>query len=169
RAALRRHRIRRRSRRRPRGGAGQDSSSRLMPQIIDLRFLGEEREIGAYLIETLDGPALFDCGPATTLEHLRTGLAALDLEPRDLRHLLLSHIHLDHAGASGALVRENPELTVWVSEIGAPHLVEPSRLEASARRLFGSAFDQLWGILTPVPERNIRIAEGDVVGWNAFP
>ena len=137
--------------------------------VLDLLFLGEEREIGAYLLETGDGPALFDCGPATTLEHLRSRLDEHGLAVRDLRHLLLSHIHLDHAGAAGALVRENPELTVWVSPIGAPHLVDPTRLEASARRLFGAAFDTLWGALTPVPERNVRIAEGDVLGWEAFP
>jgi glyoxylase-like metal-dependent hydrolase (beta-lactamase superfamily II) len=138
-------------------------------QILDLLFLGEEREIGAYLFETADGPALFDCGPAATLENLRAALRDNGLEVGDLRHLLLSHIHLDHAGAAGALVRENAGLTVWVSPIGAPHLVDPTRLEASARRLFGAAFDQLWGTLTPVPEPNIRLAEGDVLGWEAFP
>jgi glyoxylase-like metal-dependent hydrolase (beta-lactamase superfamily II) len=137
--------------------------------VLDLLFLGEEQEIGAYLLETGDGPALFDCGPATTLEHLRSRLDEHGLAVRDLRHLLLSHIHLDHAGAAGALVHENPELTVWVSPIGAPHLVDPSRLEASARRLFGAAFDTLWGALTPVPEHNVRLAEGDVLGWEAFP
>jgi glyoxylase-like metal-dependent hydrolase (beta-lactamase superfamily II) len=138
-------------------------------QILDLLFLGEKQEIGAYLFETGDGPTLFDCGPAATLDNLRAGLRDYGLEVGDLRHLLLSHIHLDHAGAAGALVRENAELTVWVSPIGAPHLVDPTRLEVSARRLFGAAFDQLWGALTPVPESNIRIAEGDVLGWEAFP
>jgi glyoxylase-like metal-dependent hydrolase (beta-lactamase superfamily II) len=138
-------------------------------QILDLLFLGEKQEIGAYLFETGDGPTLFDCGPAATLDNLRAALRDYGVEVGDLRHLLLSHIHLDHAGAAGALVRENAELTVWVSPIGAPHLVDPTRLEASARRLFGAAFDQLWGALTPVPESNIRIAEGDVLGWEAFP
>jgi glyoxylase-like metal-dependent hydrolase (beta-lactamase superfamily II) len=134
---------------------------------LDLHFL-EDREIAAYLVDTRDGPALFDCGPATTLEHLHAGLRDHGLEVSDLRHLLLSHIHLDHAGAAGALVREHPGLTVWVSAVGAPHLVDPSRLEASARRLFPS-FDELWGALTPVPEDNVRIADGDVAGWEAFP
>ena len=137
--------------------------------ILDLLFLGEPREIGAYLVETEAGPALFDCGPATTLEHLRARLDDHGLAVHDLRHLLLSHIHLDHAGAAGALVHENPELTVWVSPVGAPHLVDPARLETSARRLFGAAFDTLWGPLTPVPQQNIRLAEGDVLGWEAFP
>jgi glyoxylase-like metal-dependent hydrolase (beta-lactamase superfamily II) len=136
---------------------------------IDLGFLGFERAIGVYLIETTDGPALFDCGPATTLPRLREGLRERGLELTDLRHLLLSHIHLDHAGAAGTIVRDHPSITVWVSSVGAPHLVDPSRLETSARRLYGDRFDELWGELAPVPAGNIRIADGDVLGWEAFP
>jgi glyoxylase-like metal-dependent hydrolase (beta-lactamase superfamily II) len=136
---------------------------------IDLGFLGLDRAIGVYLVETGEGPALCDCGPATTLPRLREGLRARGLELTDIRHLFLSHIHLDHAGAAGTIVREHPGLTVWVSQIGAPHLVDPSRLEASARRLYGEAFDTLWGELAPVPESNVRVAAGDVLGWDAFP
>ncbi len=140
-----------------------------MLEPIDLEFLGFARAVGVYVIETSDGPALFDCGPATTLPRLREGLGERGLELRDIRHLLLSHIHFDHAGAAGAIVAEHPELTVWVSEIGAPHLTDPSRLEASARRLYGESFDTLWGALTPIPAQNVRIADGDVLGWDAFP
>jgi glyoxylase-like metal-dependent hydrolase (beta-lactamase superfamily II) len=136
---------------------------------IDLEFLGFAQAIGVYVFETSEGPALFDCGPASTLPRLREGLADRGLELTDIRHLLLSHIHLDHAGAAGTIVREHPDLTVWVSEIGAPHLIDPSRLEASARRLYGESFDGLWGELAPVPARNVRIAGGDVLGWDAFP
>jgi glyoxylase-like metal-dependent hydrolase (beta-lactamase superfamily II) len=137
--------------------------------MIDLHFGGRAEAIGVYLIETTDGPALFDCGPTSTLATLEAGLASHGLELGDVRHLLLSHIHLDHAGAAGPLVRRCPELTVWVSEVGAPHLIDPSRLERSARRLYGDAFDPLWGELAPVPEANVRIATGDVLGWEAFP
>jgi glyoxylase-like metal-dependent hydrolase (beta-lactamase superfamily II) len=140
-----------------------------LPSPLDLHFQGYERAIAAYVVEADDGPALFDCGPSTTLPRLREALADLDLELGDIRHLLLSHIHLDHAGAAGALVRENPALTVWVSEIGAPHLVDPSRLEASARRLYGDTFDTLWGELAPVPEANVRIAADRAAGWDVFP
>jgi glyoxylase-like metal-dependent hydrolase (beta-lactamase superfamily II) len=136
---------------------------------LDLRFLGLERAVAAYVVETNDGLALFDCGPSTTLQRLHEALSEQGLELSDLRHLLLSHIHLDHAGAAGALVREHPALTVWVSAIGAPHLVDPSRLEASARRLYGASFDTLWGELVPVPKPNLRLADGDVLGWEAFP
>ena len=135
---------------------------------IDLRFLDEEKEIGVYLLDTQEGPALFDCGPASTIEHLRAGLREHGLAVGDLRHLLLSHIHLDHAGATGELVRENPSLTVWLSPIGMPHLADPEKLVTSARRLFPN-FDALWGPVTPVPDANMRPAEGDVLGWEAFP
>jgi glyoxylase-like metal-dependent hydrolase (beta-lactamase superfamily II) len=139
------------------------------PDLLDLHHQGAERVIGVYLLDTVDGPALFDCGPATCLQRLKEALGELALELGDLRHLLLSHIHLDHAGAAGVLVREHPALQVHVSAVGAPHLVDPSRLEASARRLYGDTFDSLWGELAPVPEANIRIAGPEVVGLECFP
>jgi len=138
-------------------------------KLVDLQFGGREHAIGVYVVETDDGPALFDCGPSSTLAALDEGLAAHGYAVEDLRHLLLSHIHLDHAGAAGSLVRRHPQLTVWVSEIGAPHLVDPSRLERSARRLYGELFDPLWGELAPVPQANVRVASGNVLGWECFP
>jgi len=125
--------------------------------------------IAAYTVETEDGPALFDCGPTTCIPALKVGLAQRGLELTDIRHLLLSHIHLDHAGAAGALVREHPALQVHVSEVGAPHLVDPGRLERSARRLYGEAFDPLWGELAPVPEANVHIVSDRVLGLDCFP
>jgi len=141
----------------------------MSPEPLDLRHGGAERVIGSYLLDTEDGPAVFDCGPTTCLEALKAGLRSRGLELRDVRHLLLSHIHLDHAGAAGVLVREHPELQVHVSAIGAPHLVDPSRLEASARRLYGDAFDDLWGELAPVPEENVHAVGGRVLGLDCFP
>ena len=139
------------------------------PEPIDLRHQATERVIGVYLLETEDGPALFDCGPSTCVEELKHGLAARGLGLEDVRHLLLSHIHLDHAGAAGVLVREHPGLQVHVSEIGAPHLVDPSRLEQSARRLYGETFDPLWGELAPVPRENVHVVGDRVLGLDAFP
>jgi glyoxylase-like metal-dependent hydrolase (beta-lactamase superfamily II) len=133
-----------------------------------LHHQGVERVIGSYLVETSDGAAVFDCGPASALPKLEAGLGERGVELADVRHLLLSHIHLDHAGAAGAIVREHPHVQVHVSAIGAPHLVDPSRLEASARRLYGSTFDELWGELVPVPEENIRIVGDRVVGLECF-
>jgi glyoxylase-like metal-dependent hydrolase (beta-lactamase superfamily II) len=125
--------------------------------------------VGSYLLETEDGPALFDCGPTSTIPHLKAGLANRGLDLTDVRHLLLSHIHLDHAGAAGVLVRQNPWLQVHVSEVGAPHLVDPTRLDASARRLYGRAFDELWGELAPIPQENVHVVGERVVGLDCFP
>ena len=141
----------------------------MAPDPLDLRHLGAERVIGSYVVETSDGPAVFDCGPTTCVEQLKAGLRQRGLELTDVRHLLLSHIHLDHAGATGVLVREHPSLQVHVSEVGAPHLVDPSRLEASARRLYGEVFDDLWGELAPVPEANVHVVGDDVLGLECFP
>ena len=141
----------------------------LAPEPLDLRHLGRERVIGVYLLQTEDGLALNDCGPSTCVPELKARLAERGLELSDVRHLLLSHIHLDHAGAAGALVREHPELQVHVSEIGAPHLIDPSRLEASARRLYGEEFDTLWGELAPVPEQNVHAVGSEVLGLTCFP
>jgi len=136
---------------------------------LDLMHQGADRVIASYLLETDDGLALFDCGPSTCLPQLKAALVERGVELGDVRHLLLSHIHLDHAGAAGVLVREHPELLVHVSEIGAPHLADPSRLETSARRLYGDTFDTLWGELAPVPQENIRIVEARVLGLDCFP
>jgi glyoxylase-like metal-dependent hydrolase (beta-lactamase superfamily II) len=125
--------------------------------------------VASYLLETDDGPTLNDCGPTTTIPHLKAGLAARGLDLTEIRHLLLSHIHLDHAGAAGVLVRQNPWLQVHVSDIGAPHLVDPTKLEASARRLYGDAFDALWGELAPVPPENVHVVGERVLGLECFP
>jgi glyoxylase-like metal-dependent hydrolase (beta-lactamase superfamily II) len=139
------------------------------PEPLDLLHLGRERVIGAYLLETPDGPALFDCGPTTCVPALKAGLRGRGLELQDVPHLLLSHIHLDHAGAAGVLVREHPGLQVHVSPIGAAHLVDPSRLEQSARRLYGDEFDTLWGELAPVPQENVHETGDHVLGLDCFP
>lgn len=135
-----------------------------VPNQIDLHHQGVDRVIGVYLLETEDGPALFDCGPATCFERLRE-----QVDVGGLRHLLLSHIHLDHAGAAGALVRENPGLQVHVSEIGAPHVIDPSRLISSARRIYGDTLDTLFGEPEPVPEENVHVAGDRVAGLACFP
>jgi len=136
---------------------------------IDLLHQGRERTIASYVVDTDDGPALFDCGPTTTVDALKAGLDRHGLHLADIRHLLLSHIHLDHAGAAGVLVREHTGLQVHVSGIGAPHLVDPSRLERSARRLYGDTFDVLWGELAPVPEANVHVVGERVLGLACFP
>jgi glyoxylase-like metal-dependent hydrolase (beta-lactamase superfamily II) len=140
-----------------------------VPEPIDLLHQGCPHSIGCYVLDTEDGPALFDCGPSTTIAALKAGLETEGLQLTDVRHLLLSHIHLDHAGAAGALVREHPALQVHVSAVGAPHLVDPARLERSARRLYGDSFDRLWGEVVPVPEANVHVVGERVVGLECFP
>jgi glyoxylase-like metal-dependent hydrolase (beta-lactamase superfamily II) len=116
-------------------------------RLIDTMHLGYDRVIGAYEVDGL----IVDPGPTV-------GLAALD--GIDVRGLLLTHIHLDHAGGTGVLVRRNPELKVYVHERGARHLVDPSRLLRSAGMLYGDHMDELWGEVAPVPEENIVALSG---------
>jgi glyoxylase-like metal-dependent hydrolase (beta-lactamase superfamily II) len=136
---------------------------------LDLLHLGHERVIGCYLLDTEDGPALFDCGPASCFSTLVDRLGERGLALSDLRHLLLSHIHLDHAGGAGVLVREHAGLQVHVSEIGAPHLVDPSKLISSASRLYGDQLEPLWGEIVPVPEENVHVVGARVLGLECFP
>ena len=124
-------------------------------QPIDVRHLGRERVICCWRV----GDVLVDPGPESSL---RTLVEALGGEPP--RALLLTHVHLDHAGAAGAIVRRWPDVTVYVHEVGAPHLVDPAKLLASARRLYGDDMERLWGEVAPVPEGNLRaLAGGETV------
>jgi glyoxylase-like metal-dependent hydrolase (beta-lactamase superfamily II) len=119
--------------------------------LIDVMHLGRDRVIGAYEIDGL----IVDPGPSTGMETL---LAGLEEEPRAL---LLTHIHLDHAGASGSLVRRFPDLRVYVHETGAPHLIDPAKLLESAARLYGDDMDRLWGDVLPVPEDSVVALSGE--------
>lgn len=127
----------------------------MSPVPIDLRIDGLPGAISSYLL-TEPEPALVDPGPSTTLDHLREGLEREGLEVSDLRRVLLTHVHLDHAGATGHLLEVNPDLRVHVHEDGAHHLVDPERLVASTRRSFGDAHDRLWGEVLPVPRTSLR-------------
>lgn len=140
-----------------------------MTALIDLHHQGVAQTIGVYLVETSDGPALIDCGPTRTLGTLEAALGDLGVTLGDLRHLILTHVHLDHAGASGTIARRNPGITVWASPLGMRHLLDPSRLEASARRVFGDRHDELWGAIEAVPSEQLRETGPDVVGLECFP
>jgi glyoxylase-like metal-dependent hydrolase (beta-lactamase superfamily II) len=139
-----------------------------VPAPIDLLHLGSPHVIASYLLEG-DEPALVDCGPAVCVAALEAGLAERGLQLSDVRHLLLTHIHPDHAGAAGALVARHPGLQVHVHEIGAPHLVDPERLDRSARRLYGDEFDRLFGPIDPVPEENVHVLGERVLGLDVVP
>jgi glyoxylase-like metal-dependent hydrolase (beta-lactamase superfamily II) len=131
--------------------------------LIDLFHQGEPRTIGSFLLLG-EKPALIEVGPANALEHLLAGVREAGLEPENLRCVFLTHIHLDHAGATGGLLERYPHLEVFVHPAGAPHLIEPERLWGSARRVFGERLDALFGEPRPVPERNLRLlTDGDEV------
>ncbi|HMJ36052.1 MAG TPA: MBL fold metallo-hydrolase [Baekduia sp.] len=131
---------------------------------IDVHFQGEAQAVCAHQIDGF----VVDPGPESSV---RTLLEALgDEQPRGV---LLTHIHLDHAGAAGALVRRWPDLEVWVHQRGAQHVIDPSRLVASATRIYGDAMERLWGEIVPVPEANVRILDdagtADGLRWPGRP
>jgi glyoxylase-like metal-dependent hydrolase (beta-lactamase superfamily II) len=126
----------------------------------DLMFLGHPRVIATAVLQGPAGVALVDPGPSTCLDTLRGMLTEQGIEIRDVRTVLLTHIHLDHAGATGTLVRDNPDIQVYVHERGAPHMADPTKLLRSAGRLYGDDMDQLWGEFLPVPQDNLRVLSG---------
>lgn len=129
---------------------------------IDLDYLGRPRSIAAFLVIGPTGPVLIEAGPAVCLEALEAGLARHGVRIEDLAGVLLSHIHLDHAGAAGALAARGVPL--WVHEFGAPHLVDPSRLIASATRIYGDTMNDVWGPITPAPADLVHaVRDGDVI------
>ena len=127
---------------------------------VDLNFLAVPRIIATVVLHGPGGAALIDPGPSSTLPTLGTELDRAGIAVADVRAILLTHIHLDHAGATGTLVRANPALRVYVHEKGAPHLVDPGKLIASATRLWGDDMDRLWGEFRPVPAGNLVVVAG---------
>jgi glyoxylase-like metal-dependent hydrolase (beta-lactamase superfamily II) len=127
---------------------------------VDLRFLGRPGIIATAILQGSSGVALVDPGPSTTLETLTSELATKGVALRDVRQIVLTHIHLDHAGAAGSLVRLNPDIDVYVHERGATHMIDPSRLLASASRLYGADMDRLWGEFAAVPADRVKVLKG---------
>lgn len=128
--------------------------------LVDVEHLGRLGVVASCLLQRDGELALVDPGPTSALATLRQKLAKQGIAIADLTAILLTHIHLDHAGATGTLVRENPQLRVYVHERGAPHMVHPSRLLESAKRLYGDQMDRLWGEFLGVPESNVTALKG---------
>jgi glyoxylase-like metal-dependent hydrolase (beta-lactamase superfamily II) len=118
---------------------------------LDLLFVGTPRVIASVVLHGPGGAAIIDPGPSSTLPRLKAELKESGLSMADVRAIVLTHIHLDHGGASGTIVREHPGVRVYVHERGAPHMVDPAKLLASVTRLYGDAMDRLWGEVLPVP------------------
>ena len=126
-----------------------------MVEPIDLEHQGLSGAISAYLLEAPE-PGLVDPGPSTCLDTLKSSLNDRGLSLTDLRYIFLTHVHLDHAGATGHLVAFNPDVQVHLHRDAAPHMADPAQLVASTRRTFGEEHDRLWGDVVPVPPFNIR-------------
>jgi glyoxylase-like metal-dependent hydrolase (beta-lactamase superfamily II) len=122
---------------------------------LDLNFQGRSHAIASYLIRHADGAVLIESGPGSTLPGLQAGLASEGLSPRDVTHVLLTHIHLDHAGAAGWLARQGAQ--IYVHPVGAPHMLHPEKLLASAARIYGDRMESLWGEFLAVPEEKLVI------------
>jgi glyoxylase-like metal-dependent hydrolase (beta-lactamase superfamily II) len=127
---------------------------------IDLNFIGRPHVIATAVIQDAGAVALVDPGPSTCLEMLGRGLEGRGVRLADVTHILLTHIHLDHAGATGTIVRQHPHIKVFVQERGAPHVIDPSKLIASASRLYGDQMERLWGEILPVPASNLTVLAG---------
>jgi len=137
-------------------------SKPLRIEAVDLLHMGVPGAIAAWAIEGPEGWVLVESGPASTGEALDAGLAALGVQPGELAAVVLTHIHLDHAGGAWRLAALG--VPVYVHAVGHPHLVDPSRLERSARRIYGDRYDTLWGPMQPCPEAITRaVADGGVV------
>lgn len=130
-------------------------------ETIDLDFMETERVIASYLLLGDDDAALVETGPTTCLDRLTAGLKQHGVSGEDVRQVFLTHIHLDHAGASGHLVEVLPNATFYVHEVGYLHLVDPSKLVKSATRIYGGRMEELWGEASPVPEDRIEILEDE--------
>ena len=127
---------------------------------VDLTFLGRAEIIATAILHGPAGVALIDPGPTTTLPTLTTALSRKGILFEDVRQILLTHIHLDHAGATGSILEKYPHIEVAVHERGAPHLVDPSKLLSSAGRIYGQDMDRLWGDVKPAPGERLKVLEG---------
>ena len=128
--------------------------------LIDLNFRGSPGVIATAVLEGHGGIALIDPGPTSCLPALESGLRERGLGLRDVRSLVLTHIHLDHAGAAGTIVERVPGIDVYVHERGAPHMIDPTRLLASTTRLYGDQMDAIWGAFLPVPADRVQVLKG---------
>ncbi len=126
-----------------------------MVHVLDTQQLGRPGIIAATALETNEGIALFDTGPETTFANVARELTQIGARPKDVRHVFLSHIHFDHAGAAWRFAELGAR--IYVHPRGAGHLVDPAKLIESAARIFGDDMERLWGRIAPVPERSITV------------
>ena len=121
--------------------------------IIDLNFLAQDQTIASFIVETEEGPILFETGPHSTFPKLKAGIEKAGHKVEDIKHVFLTHIHLDHAGAAWAFA--NHGATIYVHPRGAKHLANPEKLMSSAKRIYQDKMDSLWGQMNSIPENQI--------------
>lgn len=130
--------------------------------VIDLEFFGRAGSVAAYLVEGPGGLALIETGPSTVREKLEAGIRDAGYGMEDVSHVIVTHIHLDHAGGVGGLARAYPHVEVYVHPVGAPHLVDNAKLVNSATRIYGDDMARLWGDIEDVPEDQVVVVEDRV-------
>lgn len=142
-------------------------------EVLDLHFQGRPQCVAAFLVHAPEGKILVECGPATSRPYLLQELADRGVQPTHIQALLLTHIHLDHAGDAGFWAQQG--VTVYVHPVGAPHLLDPSKLLVSAGRIYGDHMDRLWGEIVPCPPENVvawspdqprNICGLEITGWD---
>jgi glyoxylase-like metal-dependent hydrolase (beta-lactamase superfamily II) len=143
------------------GDTGQASDG---IEVIDLRFMETPGVIASFVLPGEGGLTLIETGPATTLGHLEAGLRAAGHDLSDIERIIVTHIHLDHSGGAGTIMREHPRIRLGVHPIGAPHLVDPARLLSSAARVYGDDLGRLFGDVVGVPADRIDpLSDGEIV------
>jgi glyoxylase-like metal-dependent hydrolase (beta-lactamase superfamily II) len=144
-----------------------------MIKVLDLHFLDKSDTIAAFLAETSAGPILFETGPYSTFSHLKAGLAAQGYQPEDIAHVFITHIHLDHAGAAWAMAEAGA--TIYLHPFGQAHMHDPSKLVASATRIYGDDMERLWSTMKGIPaaqlktvdhEDTIKIGDTEITAWH---
>lgn len=144
-----------------------------MVHLIDLKFLGHDSAIGSYLIETTEGPVLVETGPHSTILALEAGLRDFNYQLTDVKHVFITHIHLDHAGASWVFAKNGAQ--IYLHPFGAPHMAKPHKLMESARRIYKEKMDTLWGDMKEIAEaqlhtvehgERIRVGSHEFIGWH---
>ncbi len=155
----------------PQGQGGEPTTriERFDDRIVAVdTFTGGMDKVTAGYFLPAPRPALVECGPSLSIEHVIAGLHELGLDPADLAYLVVSHVHLDHAGGAGDVAQAFPSATVVVSELGARHLHDPDKLNASARRVYGDLMDTVYGACTPIDRERLRaVSDGDTIDLGA--
>lgn len=144
-----------------------------MIHILDLHFLDLDHAIGAFLIETSAGPILVETGPYSTFPAMETALKSHGYKVTDIKHVLLTHIHFDHAGAAWAFAEKGA--TIYLHPFGAPHMEDPTKLYNSARQIYGDEMERLWGIMNKIPQNQLKevshgeklvFGDTEITGWH---